>query len=145
MQKILFLFVFFLTFQLTYGQNKNDKNVELIKSAREASNQAIAKHDIDGISKFWYNDFVQIRGNSTYLTGKDTIVASWRKLFNDNPNVVYIRTPSQIIISTNDTLAWENGTWKAFNSYSNGGNYSAMWRKSNDTWKILAELFVSLF
>ena len=68
MQKILFLFVFFLTFQLTYGQNKNDKNVALIKSAREASNQAIAKHDIDGISKFWVNDFVQIRGNSTYLT-----------------------------------------------------------------------------
>ena len=145
MQKILFLFVCFLTFQLTYGQNKNDKNVALIKSAREASNEAIAKHDIDGISKFWVNDFVQIRGNSTYLTGKDTIIASWRKLFNDNPNVVYIRTASQIIISTNDTLAWENGTWKAFNSYSNGGNYSAMWRKYNDSWKILAELFVSLF
>jgi len=126
MQKILFLLVFFLTFQLTYGQNKNDKNVELIKSAREASNRSIAKHDIDGISKFWVNDFVQIRGNSTYLSGKDTIIASWRKLFKDNPNVVYIRTASQIIISTNDTLAWENGTWKAFNSYSNGGNYSAM-------------------
>ena len=145
MQKILFLFVIFLTFQLTYGQNKNDKNVALIKAAREASNQAIAKHDIDGISKFWVKDFVQIRGNSTYLTGKDTIIASWRKLFKDNPNVVYIRTASQIIISTNDTLAWENGTWKAFNSYSNGGNYSAMWRKDNDSWKILAELFVSLF
>ena len=145
MQKILFLFVFFLTFQLTYAQNKNEKNVALIKAAREASNQAIAKHEIDGISKFWVKDFVQIRGNSTYLTGKDTIIASWRKLFKDNPNVVYIRTASQIIISTNDTLAWENGTWKAFNSYSNGGNYSAMWRKDNDSWKILAELFVSLF
>ena len=145
MQKILFLFVIFLTFQLTYGQNKNDKNVALIKAAREASNQAIAKHDIDGLSKFWVKDFVQIRGNSTYLTGKDTIIASWRKLFKDNPNVVYIRTASQITISTNDTLAWENGTWKAFNSYSNGGNYSAMWRKDNDSWKILAELFVSLF
>ena len=145
MQKILFLFVFFLTFQFTYGQNKNDKNVALIKSAREASNQAIARHDIDGLSKFWVKDFVQIRGNSTYLTGKDTIIATWRKLFKDNPNVVYIRTASQIIISTNDTLAWENGTWKAFNSYSNGGNYSAMWRKDNDSWKIVAELFVSLF
>ena len=145
MQKILFLFVFFLTFQFTYGQNKNDKNVELIKSAREASNQAIARHDIDGLSKFWIKDFVQIRGNSTYLSGKDTIIETWRKLFKDNPNVVYIRTASQIIISTNDTLAWENGTWKAFNSYSNGGNYSAMWRKHNDSWKIVAELFVSLF
>lgn len=145
MQKIFFLFVIFLTCQLTYGQNKNEKNVDLIKAAREASNQAIARHDIDGISKFWVKDFVQIRGNSTYLIGKDTIISSWRKLFKDNPNVVYIRTASQIIISTNDTLAWENGTWKAFNSYSNGGNYSAMWRKDNDSWKIVAELFVSLF
>lgn len=145
MQKIFLLFFFFLAFQSSFGQNTNDKNIALIQSAREASNQAIAKHDIDGISKFWYDDFVQVRGNSTSLTGKDTIVASWKKLFNDNPTVVYIRTPLQITISTNDTLAWETGTWKAFNSYSHGGNYSAMWRKSNDTWKIQAELFVSLF
>ena len=145
MQKIVYLFVLSSLVQITYAQNKNDKNVELIKSAREASNEAIIKHDISGISKFWYNDFVQIRGNATHLSGKDTIVASWKKLFNDNPRVVYIRTPSQITISTNDTLAWETGTWKAFNSYSNGGNYSAMWRKSNNTWKIQGELFVSLF
>lgn len=145
MQKVLFLFIFFLAFQLTYGQNKNDQNIALIKSAREASNRAIAKHDIDGISKFWNADFVQIRGNATFLTGKDTIVASWKELFKENPNVVYIRTPSQIIVSTNDTLAWETGTWKAFNSYSKGGNYSAMWKKSNEIWKIKAELFVSLF
>jgi len=145
MQKLFFLFVFFSAFQLVYAQNKSDNNIALIKAARTASNEAIAKHDIDGISKFWYHDFVQVRGNSTSLTGKDTIVASWKKLFTENTTVVYIRTPSQITISTNDTLAWETGTWKAFNSYSNGGNYSAMWRKSNDTWKIQAELFVSLF
>jgi hypothetical protein len=88
---------------------------------------------------------VLIRGNSSHLTGKDTIVAAWRKLFNDNPTVNYTRVPTQITISNNDTLAWETGTWKAVNSYSKGGNYSAMWKKTNNSWKILAELFVSLF
>lgn len=138
------LFIFLFLFQATHAQNKYDNNIASIKSAREASNKAIAKHDVDGIAKFWYDNFVQIRGNSTYLSGKDTIVATWKKLFNENPGVIYIRTPSQVIISTNDTLAWETGTWKAIKSYSNGGNYSAMWRKSNNTWKLQAELFVSL-
>jgi ketosteroid isomerase-like protein len=142
--KIL-LFVLLLSFQLTHAQNKNDKNIAAIKLAREASNKSIANHDADGISRFWYDNFVQVRGNSTWLTGKDTIVATWKKLFNENPGVIYIRTPSQIIISANDTLAWETGTWKAIKSYSNGGNYSAMWRKADNTWKLQAELFVSLY
>ncbi|MFX5603236.1 hypothetical protein ABTD90_22065, partial [Acinetobacter baumannii] len=75
---------------------------------------------------FWLDDMVLVRGNSTHLTGKDTIVAAWKKLFSENPKVLYIRTPTQIVVSKNDTLAWETGTWKAFNSYSKGGNYSAM-------------------
>lgn len=144
MKKTFLLFLSFVVLQSIYAQTKNDEAIAFIKSAREASNEAIAKHDIDGFSKFWYDDFVQVRGNSTYLSGKDTIVASWKQLFNENSTVVYIRTPSQVTISTNDTLAWETGTWKAFHSYSNGGNYSAMWRKANNIWKLQAELFVSL-
>ncbi len=131
--------------QLTFAQTNDDKNVDLIKSLRVASNEALAKHDIDAMSKYWLDDLVLIRGNSSHLSGKDTIVAAWRKLFNDNPKVSYIRVPTQIIISNNDTLAWETGTWKAINSYSKGGNYTAMWKKTNNSWKILAELFVSLF
>ena len=131
--------------QLIFAQTNTGKDVILIKSLRAASNEALAKHDIDGMSKNWLDDLVLIRGNSSHLTGKDTIVAAWRKLFNDNPKVNYIRIPTQITISNNDSLAWETGTWKAFNSYSNGGSYSAMWKKTNNSWKILAELFVSLF
>ncbi|MGC4034462.1 MAG: nuclear transport factor 2 family protein [Chitinophagaceae bacterium] len=122
-----------------------DKNVTLIKSLRASSNEAIAKHDVKALSSFWLDDVVLVRGNSTHVTGKDTIVSDWQKLFNGNPKVLYIRIPSQITISANDTLAWETGTWKASNSYSNGGNYSAMWKKRNNEWKIQAELFVSLF
>ena len=145
MKKIILSCTFLLIVQLTFAQTNNDKDVETIKSLRAASNEALAKHDIDEMAKYWVDDLVLIRGNSSHLTGKDTIVAVWKKLFNDNPKVVYTRTPTLITISNNDTLAWETGQWKAFNSYSNGGNYSAMWKKSNNSWKILAELFVSLF
>ena len=145
MKRIKLLLGFFFMLQLTFAQTNTDKDVILIKSLRIASNEALAKHDINGMSKYWLDDLVLIRGNSSHLTGKDTIVAAWRKLFNDNPTVNYTRVPTQITISNNDTLAWETGTWKAVNSYSKGGNYSAMWKKTNNSWKILAELFVSLF
>ncbi len=144
MKKIIAIVYCFVVMQWSFAQTSN-KNVELIKSLRVASNEAIANHDINKMSGFWLEDLVLVRGNSTHLTGKDTIVAAWEKLFAENPKVLYIRTPSQIVISSNDTLAWETGTWKALNSYSKGGNYSAMWKKSHDTWKIMAELFVSLF
>lgn len=144
MKKNIVFICCLVSLQCSFAQAP-DKDIELIKSLRKSSNEAIANHDIDKLSSFWLKDLVLVRGNSTHLTGKDTITAEWKKLFTDNPKVLYIRTPSQITISTNDTLAWETGTWKAFNSYSSGGNYSAMWKKSNNTWKILAELFVSLF
>ncbi len=144
MKKSIVSFSLFLLVQLSFGQTDHNKNIAMIKSARAASNAALAKHDIDKMSEFWLNDLVLVRGNASQLSGKDTIIGAWKKLFTDNPKVNYIRTPTQVIISQNDTLAWETGTWKAFNSYSHGGNYSAMWKKSNKSWKILAELFVSL-
>jgi ketosteroid isomerase-like protein len=140
------IFIFLLAvIEFAEAQDKNANNIRMFTSARDSSNTAIANHDIDGFARFWYDDFVQVRGNGTHLTGKDTIMATWRQLFNNNPKVAYVRVPSKIIISTNDTLAWETGSWKAYNSYSKGGNYSAMWRKSGNTWKIQSELFVSLF
>lgn len=144
MRRILLTICCFSLFHWLVAQTAN-KDIALIRSLRAASNEAIAKHDINKMSGFWLDDMVLVRGNSTHLTGKDTIVAAWKKLFSENPKVLYIRTPTQIVVSKNDTLAWETGTWKAFNSYSKGGNYSAMWKKTDNTWKILAELFVSLF
>ncbi len=145
MKRIIFFLGLILITQLTFGQSESAKNISIIKSLRAASNEAIAKHDLDELAKYWLDDLVVVRGNSSHLTGKDTIVGAWRKMFNDNPKVSYTRTTKEIIISTNDSLAWETGTWKASNSYSGGGNYSAMWKKSNSSWKIMAELFVSLF
>ena len=138
------LFGLLFVVQYVIAQEKKEQ-IDIIKSQRAASNAAIAKHDVDGISKYWLPDFVQVRGNASFLVGKDTVAATWKELFRSNPEVAYIRIPTEILISYNDTLAWETGNWKAIQSYSKGGNYSAMWRKVKNEWKLQAEIFVSLF
>jgi len=142
--KIIFHTAIFVCMALLVSAQKNADEVAIIKSQRTASNAAIAKQDIEGIAKYWMPDFIQVRGNATYLVGKDAVMNTWKELFKTNPEVSYTRSPSEIIISKNDSLAWEKGKWIAVKSYSKGGNYAAMWRKINNEWKIQAEIFVSL-
>ena len=144
MKNIFLIFSFLIFFQFLSAQ-KNTDQAAIIRSKRSASNAAIAKHDVEGIAKYWLPDFVQVRGNATYLTGKDAVTNSWAELFKTNPSVSYMRNPSEIIISKNDTLAWEKGKWIGIKSYSKGGNYSAMWRKKDNEWMLQAEIFVSLY
>jgi ketosteroid isomerase-like protein len=144
MLKTLTILILLISTQFAFAQNNDANDIATIKAARNASNMAIAKHDIDGISKYWLPDFVQTIGRGISSTGKDTIVAGWKALFKENKTVSYTRTPSEITIADNGIMAWETGKWTAKNSYSKGGNYSAMWRKINGTWMLQAELFVSL-
>lgn len=118
---------------------------QIIRDLRKASNLAIANKDVAGLSKFWLHDFVQVRGNGTYLAGKDTIIKAWQDTFKTKPETSFIRNPTEIIVNDVDgTMAWEKGTWQGINTYSKGGSYSAMWRKKEGEWMIQAELFVAL-
>jgi len=128
----------------TFKQTAYKADIEIIKASRAASNIAIAKHDVDGISKYWLPDFTQTIGRGITTTGKDSIAAGWKQLFKINKTVAYVRTPVTITVGDNGIMAWETGNWTAINSYSKGGNYSAMWRKIDGSWKLQAELFVSL-
>jgi hypothetical protein len=114
---------------------------------RYCNNQIEQGHQtmlLQGMAKFWLDDFVQVIGRGIYQTGKDSIAASWKALFKSDSQIAYIRNPEEITISDNDTLAWERGEWIGIHSYSKGGNYAAMWIKRNGNWMLKAELFVSL-
>ena len=115
-----------------------------IRAARTASNDAIARHDAEGIVRDMLTDYSIVTGRGQHVQGKDTLRAFWEESFRRMPGVTYIRTPESIVISSNDSLAWETGYWTAEHSYSKGGNYSAMWRRSGDSWKLASELFVAL-
>ena len=69
------------------AQNSKQQDIAAIKTARAISNKSIAAHDINGISQYRLDDFVQVRGNASYLTGKDTIIATWKQVFATNPTV----------------------------------------------------------
>jgi ketosteroid isomerase-like protein len=144
MLKNLAVVILLMSVKIAAAQINTRNDVAVIRLSRQASNAAIVKHDIDGMAKYWLPDFVQTIGRGSSLTGRDTIIGSWKQLFRTSPAVLYVRKPVQIILGDNGIMAWETGTWEAKNSYSKGGNYSAMWRKIDGEWKLQAELFVSL-
>jgi ketosteroid isomerase-like protein len=143
MSRNLILFICLMLPSLAFSQGQQ-QDIDIIKASRLASNAAIARHDVAGIAKYWLSGFVQTIGKGTSLTGKDTITSAWKKLFSTNSKVSYVRKSLTITVGDNGVMAWETGTWTATNSYSKGGNYSAMWRKINGQWKLQAELYVSL-
>ncbi len=132
-----------MSFQSVFAQVRSDE--DLIRSARKTSNEAIARQDVEGFSKFWLDDYVVIRGSGVIEQGKEANKANWMKIFKETPQTKFERFPSEIIISKNNPdLAWESGEWKGFNTYSSGGRYSAQWKKKDGEWKLQAELFVAL-
>jgi len=144
MKKISVVCFLLLLSSSVVAQNKTTEE-QIIRDLRKASNLALAQKDVLALSKFWLNDFVQVRGNGTYLAGKDTIIKVWKETFRANRATSFIRTPTEVIVNDIDgTMAWEKGTWEGINTYSKGGSYSAMWRKKDGEWKIQAELFVAL-
>jgi len=131
--------------QTLHAQTSAHNNDEAaIRTARAASNQAIASHNVAGVVLNILPDYHIITGRGKQVYGRDSVAAFWQQTFTQMQGVVYVRTPLQITISKNDTLAWETGRWTAIHSYSGGGKYSAQWRKTNGVWKTQAELFVSL-
>jgi ketosteroid isomerase-like protein len=142
--KYTFIIVLFFYATTCFAQTDARQAEAQIRAAREASNKAIAAHDPAGIVQDMCATYSIVTGRGMHVDGRDSVAAFWKKTFISMPGVVYVRTPLQITISKNDSLAWESGQWKAMHSYSSGGNYSAMWHKEKNAWKIQAELFVSL-
>ena len=143
MMKSLLITVFFFSFQFAHSQNSNDEAI--IRNARQSSNESIAKRDVAGITKFYLDDYVIIRGSGAIETGKENSNKTWDMMFKETPKTSFERIPSEVIISKqNPDIAWESGIWKGFNTYSKGGRYSAQWKRKNGEWKIQAELFVAL-
>ena len=139
-KKIPLLLLLFISARCAMAQSAEAQ----IRAARTASNEAIARHDADAIVRDMLPDYSIVTGRGQHVQGKDSILAFWKISFTKMPGVVYVRTPASIVVSKNDSLAWETGQWIAEHSYSGGGRYSAMWRKTGSSWSLAAELFVSL-
>lgn len=129
---------------------QDDDAARTIHALRMQSNEAIARHDTEGIGSFLDEDFVISISVGFIERSKEEHLRSFEQHFAEYPDVIYERTPSSITKSEAFPLAVEQGTWVGTRTTKNvrleiGGPYTAAWRLTDDGWKIYSELFVALY
>lgn len=125
-------------------------DAQAIRALRMQSNEAIRNHDAGSLKSFLADDYVITISTGQIERSRDDHVKSFAEHFARYPDVVYVRTPSQISISSSHPLAMEQGTWMGSRTTGNGklesgGLYTAAWKKTDDGWKVYSELFVAMY
>ena len=122
-----------------------------ITALRAEFNEAMENHDAANIGKYLDSQYQITTSNGEHVQGvPEEEVADWARIFGDRPDVVYVRTPDTVEVSSYYDLAAENGTWVGrWNSSKGdveiGGKYFAQWRKVDGDWKIRTEVFVGMY
>jgi hypothetical protein len=145
----LFLMMCLLPLESTNSEPASGE--EKIASIRTLSNEAIARHDALGVVSFLAPEYQITTGKGLIFQGSPQEEAKdWKQVFSTAEDIVYVRTPKTIEVSTYLPRAAENGTW--LGSWTTnvgrkevGGSYAATWSKIDGEWKILSEVFVTLF
>lgn len=151
MRSLRFLVITTLSVQFGFGglaQELSDE--EQIRLTRSQSNQAIARHDVDGILESMADDYHVSTSSGTLLEGRAEIGEAFASRFAEFKDARYQRTTESIDLNTTKSIASEAGAWVGSwttpdGPFRTGGNYLAYWRKINGRWLIHAELFVPLF
>lgn len=120
-----------------------------ISTLRMRSNEAIAARQLPGVTDIMLPDMVVIGGNGGVLTGRDSSKVSFTRQFADPKFLGYVRSPTRIDVSTTRPLAAEAGEWVGRWREADGvrqlrGKYLAMWRHTEEGWRLRSELFVTL-
>jgi ketosteroid isomerase-like protein len=125
--------------------SQSDK--EQIAAIRNASNTALKSYDHKKVLSYLTDDVLTTTGNGSLLCGKKELEAYI--LEGVKSRMYWIRETKEIIVNQNRGLAWETGSWNAYDPDEGdgpliNGNYSAMWTKESGAWKIRSQLFVTL-
>ena len=123
---------------------------ELIRSAREHFNNAIAAKDAGAIRTLLAPNYHLVTGRSAQFHGAEEEGIRWSELFQSDPTAVYRRTPREI--TTNETwgIAEELGNWQgtytaAKTLINASGVYAAKWQRAkNGEWLLQVEVFTTL-
>ena len=128
---------------------KSDK--DQILAVRAISNEAIKNHDAESIVASFDQTYQITTGSGKLFhdSPREEKVL-WQEIFDQFPDVVYVRTPSSIEVSSYLPRAAERGNWVGNWTDENGkveagGSYSASWIKIDGRWKIQSEMFVTLY
>lgn len=119
-----------------------------IAEARAQFNKAIEKSDINTIRAVFTENVILITGtDSDLFIGRDAQLEIWNQDFADDARLVYLRTPSCILMSGIFPIAMEHGSWRGAKANDTvnhvSGEYSAKWRKVNGQWMIEVETYLT--
>ncbi len=125
-------------------------DIETIRSNRLDSNAAIARHDVGAMQAFLDDDFVITISTGAIQRSRNEHGESFALHFEQFPDVTYLRTPIEIVLSDAYPLAIEHGNWVGSRTtksgkLENGGQYTAAWKKTDGEWRIYSELYVGLY
>ena len=148
--RILWLFLALPISVLGSTSAQSSEAVESIRELRAQSNEAFARHDVAAIQSFLHDDYVISISTGVIERSRDEHRESTARHFEEFPDVVYVRTPTDIELSEAFPLAIEQGTWTGTRSTDSGerevgGPYTAAWKNTESGWKIYSELFVALY
>lgn len=136
-----------IVFCLSLSAAQTPGDVQLVRAARDRSNAAIAKHDLDGIAAAWMDDVHVVSSTSTQTAGKNANRERMAAQFKNRPDTIYVRKPATIEVYAPWSVASERGEWTGKWTEPDGlleigGTYQAQWRKVDRRWLIQGELFV---
>ena len=125
-------------------------STEMIHSARERFNSAIATKNADIIKTLLASNYHLITGRSAQFHGAEEEGIRWSELFHADPTAVYRRTLREVIANESWGIAQEIGSWQG--SYTAegilvhaSGVYAAKWQRTkNGVWMLQAEVFTTL-
>ena len=126
---------------------KAQTDEQQIRAVRQASNAALKAYDHEAELSFLTEEVLITTGGGTLLAGREAL-RQYIESFGDS-KMYWVRTPGNIHVNVEKGLAWEEGTWKGYDPGQGvapivGGRYAAQWTRASGTWRINAELFVTL-
>ena len=123
-------------------------DARVIRSLREQSNAAIARHDTGGIAVSLAPHVVVVTSNSRTFVGRDVLLQSFGEQFKASPDVWYRRTPAEVRIFDAWGMASEEGRWTGGwtapdGPLAIGGTYFAKWRLLDGRWLVESETYAA--
>jgi ketosteroid isomerase-like protein len=120
-----------------------------IRAVRQASNTALAVHDVHALAATWLDD-VNVTGSSgAVYVGGAAMAEAFESSFADPEFVTYQRTPDEVAISTGGMFGAESGHWIGIWNKPDGemrlrGVYLAQWQQHDGNWRVRSEVFIAL-
>ena len=125
-----------------HAQQDPLSEIEKIKQVRAKTNQALHSFDIHTETLHYTQDYTIATSSGVKITGKEAYI----QRYGNDSSGVYTRTPGEIRISVNDTVAYETGEWEALQPEKRfGGSYTAQWVKRERAWKVQSEIYILLW